>query len=85
MDIESIAKNGELPFFAYLSHFLDTKLWYNVINKEKRRIDMFDNGFFGNLFDFDGDGKLDAMEQAFDLAAFAQMMEESNKEDDNDD
>ncbi len=46
---------------------------------------MFDNGFFGKLFDLDGDGKLDTMEQAFDLAAFAQLMEETEKKDDNDD
>ncbi len=46
---------------------------------------MFDKGFFGGLFDLDGDGKLDAMEQAFDLAAFAQMMEETKEKNDNDD
>ncbi|MBQ4560849.1 MAG: hypothetical protein IJA55_00785 [Clostridia bacterium] len=46
---------------------------------------MFDKGFFGGLFDLNGDGQLDAMEQAFDLAAFAQVMEETKKEDDNDD
>ena len=41
---------------------------------------MLDNGFFGNLFDFDGDGKLNAFEKAADLGAFVQMVEESEKE-----
>lgn len=34
------------------------------------------NGFFGNLFDFNHDGKLDGFEQAADFAVFASMMEE---------
>ena len=28
---------------------------------------MFDKGFFGGLFDFDGDGKLDSLEKAATL------------------
>ncbi len=31
---------------------------------------MFDNEFFGDLFDFDGDGKLDTFEQAADFYSF---------------
>ena len=42
---------------------------------------MFDNGFFGGLFDFDGDGKLNAFEKAADLGAFVHIIEESEKED----
>lgn len=38
---------------------------------------MFDKGFFGGLFDLDGDGKLDGMERAFDFAAFVQLMEDN--------
>ena len=36
------------------------------------------NGFFGNLFDFNYDGKLDGFEQAADFAVFASMMEEED-------
>ena len=39
-------------------------------------------GFFGNLFDFNRDGKLDATEQAMDFAAFATMIDEANKTED---
>lgn len=42
---------------------------------------MLDNGFFGNLFDLNGDGEIDALERSFDLAAFVGLMEE-DKEDD---
>lgn len=45
---------------------------------------MFDKGFFGGLFDLDGDGKLDGMERALDFAAFVQLMEETKNEDDDD-
>ncbi len=31
---------------------------------------MFDEGFFGGLFDIDGDGKLDSLEQTANFAAF---------------
>ncbi len=41
---------------------------------------MFDDGFFGELFDFDGDGKLDSIEQAMDFAAFVELMEESDND-----
>lgn len=42
---------------------------------------MFDKGFFGGLFDFNNDGKLDGFEQAADHLAFMSMMEQSEKED----
>ena len=45
---------------------------------------MFDKGFFGGLFDLDGDGKLDGMERVLDFAAFVQLMEETKNEDDDD-
>ena len=47
---------------------------------------MFDKGFFGGLFDFDGDGKLDTFERAADMGLFAQIMEEEedNEEDEED-
>ena len=47
---------------------------------------MFDKGFFGGLFDFDGDGKLDTFERAADLGLFVKMMEddEENEEDEGD-
>lgn len=37
------------------------------------------DGFFGDLFDFNGDGKLDGFEQAADLGFFAFLMEEEEK------
>ena len=41
---------------------------------------MFDKGFFGGLFDLDGDGQLDGMERALDFAAFVQLMEENDSQ-----
>ena len=38
---------------------------------------MFDKGFFGDLFDFNNDGKLDMFEQAADFAAFQQMIKQA--------
>ena len=38
---------------------------------------MFDKGFFGGLFDFNGDGKLDGFERAADHMAFMNMVSES--------
>ena len=46
---------------------------------------MFDSGFFGNLFDFDGDGRLDSFEKAADLGAFLNMVEEAEEEEEEDD
>ena len=40
---------------------------------------MFDNGLFGGLFDFDGDGKLDSFEKAAEFSFFVEMMSESKK------
>ena len=34
------------------------------------------NGFFGNMFDFNHDGKLDGFERAADFAMFASMKED---------
>lgn len=33
-----------------------------------------DNGFFGNFFDFDGDGKLDMFESFLDFKAFEELV-----------
>ena len=44
---------------------------------------MFDKGFFGNLFDFNRDGKLDSFERAADFAAFASLVSENDDNDDN--
>ena len=46
---------------------------------------MLDKGFFGVLFDFDGDGKLDTIEKAADFGLFCQMMEDIENENDEDD
>lgn len=44
-------------------------------------------GFFGNFFDFDRDGKLNAVERAMDFMAFDEMMKANERretlEDDN--
>lgn len=40
------------------------------------------NGFFGDFFDFNNDGKLDAFEQAAEFSAFMNII---NNEDDSDD
>ena len=34
---------------------------------------MFDKGLFGDMFDFNGDGKLDSFERAADFAAFVNL------------
>ena len=45
---------------------------------------MFDNGFFGGLFDFDGDGKLDVVEAVADFAAFMTFVEDDSSDDSDD-
>ena len=35
-------------------------------------------GFFGKIFDFDGDGKLNTMERAMDFMAFNEMTKEED-------
>lgn len=47
---------------------------------EKRGIIMFGKGFFGGLFDFNGDGKLDGLERAAENWVFMKMMSECEKE-----
>ena len=39
-------------------------------------------GLFGGMFDFNGDGDLDVFEQAGDFALFAFMMEEEDRDPD---
>ena len=46
---------------------------------------MFDKGFFGGLFDFNGDGKLDTLEKAADFSAFINLVESDKKNDEADD
>ena len=40
---------------------------------------MVGKGFFGGLFDFDGDGKLDDFEKAADFAAFMSVLDDTGK------
>ena len=42
------------------------------------------NGIFGDIFDFDGDGKLDCLEQAAELAFIAKIIEDEETDDDDD-
>ena len=37
-------------------------------------------GLFGNLFDLNGDGKLDAFEKAAEFGAFMQMVDSAKKD-----
>ena len=46
---------------------------------------MFDKGFFGGLFDFNGDGKLDTLEKSADFATFMNLVESDKKNDEADD
>ena len=46
---------------------------------------MFENDFFGKLFDFNGDDELDSLEKSIALGAFAQLMSDDDADDDNDD
>ena len=39
------------------------------------------NGIFGDIFDFDGDGKLDCIEQAAELAFIADIIEDEETDD----
>lgn len=41
-----------------------------------------DKGFFGGLFDFNGDGKLDSFERAADFAMFMEVTKEEEDADD---
>ena len=42
-------------------------------------------GLFGDLFDFNNDGKLDAFEKAAEFGVLADMMDEEENEEDDDD
>ena len=46
---------------------------------------MFDKGFFGGLFDFNGDGKLDTLESGVDFAMFMNLVEGNKKNDEEED
>ena len=46
---------------------------------------MFEKGFFGGLFDFDGNSKLDTFEKAADFGMFIKMMEDIDNEEKEDD
>ena len=56
-----------------------------IYKKQRREQNM--NGIFGDIFDFDGDGRLDIIEQAAELEFIADIIEdeETDDEDDEDD
>lgn len=71
--------------FGHQSPFYGT---LNVLKlnhkRKKRRIDV---GLFGDLFDFNGDGRLDSLESAIEFNAFMNLLdaeEEGNNGDDTD-
>lgn len=39
-----------------------------------------DKGFFGGIFDFNNDGKLDALERAADFGMFMNMVDSANED-----
>ena len=43
------------------------------------------NGIFGDLFDFNGDGNLDALEQGLEFMLLNQLLTEDEDDDDFDD
>ena len=45
---------------------------------------MFDKGFFGGLFDFDGDDKLNIFEKAADFGMFVKVMEDAEDKENED-
>ena len=51
---------------------------------DKKEKTMFDKGFFGGLFDFNGYGKLDTLEKAADFSVFMNL-EGSKKTDEEED
>lgn len=53
-----------------------------IYKKQRREQNM--NGIFGDTFDFDGDGKLDIIEQAAELAFIANIIEDEETDDDDD-
>ena len=42
-------------------------------------------GIFGNLFDFNNDGELDAFEKAAEFGAFMEMIDSEEEEDEDED
>ena len=42
------------------------------------------NGIFGDIFDFDGDGRLGIIEQAAELAFIADIIEDEETDDEDD-
>lgn len=42
------------------------------------------NGIFDDIFDFDGDGRLDIIEQAAELAFIADIIEDEETDDEDD-
>ena len=55
-----------------------------IIKKRGKIMGLFDGGFFGGMFDLNGDGKLDFSEQALEFAFISEMMKEEKDDDDDD-
>ena len=53
-----------------------------IYKKQRREQNM--NGIFGNIFDFDGDGRLDIIEQAAEFAFIADIIEDEETDDEDD-
>ena len=53
-----------------------------IYKKQRREQNM--NGIFGDIFDFDGDGRLDIIEQAAELEFIADIIEDEETDDEDD-
>ena len=53
-----------------------------IYKKQRREQNM--NGIFGDIFDFDGDGKLEIVEQAAELEFIADIIEDEETDDEDD-
>ena len=74
-----------VQFFVLQTHimyFAGLEVCGIIYKKQRREQNM--NGIFGDTFDFDGDGKLDIIEQAAELAFIANIIEDEETDDDDD-
>ena len=57
----------------------------NIVIPLKQRGDFMDKGFFGSLFDLNGEGKLDLFERALDYKAFEELVLNDNENNESED
>lgn len=57
---------------------------YKIDNQLESEVIAMDKGFFGDLFDLNGDGELDCMERTLDFMAFEDTINEDEDSDEDD-